>query len=68
MSDEHPEAVLYNDPQYAHMASGMASAEGNAAVAAVNNNVAAVSGMIIQYLSEFLLFASHEAKCQGLSQ
>mgnify|MGYP001792763933 FL=1 len=63
MSDEHPEAVLYNDPQYAHMASGMASAEGNAAVAAVNNNVAAVSGMVMQYLSEFLLFASHEAKC-----
>ena len=47
MSDEHPEAVLYNDPQYAHMASGMASAEGNAAVAAVNNNVAAVSGMVV---------------------
>ena len=68
MSDEHPEAVLYNDPQYAHMASGMASAEGNAAVAAVNNNVAAVSGMVIVYLSEFLLFESHEAKCQGLSK
>ena len=67
MSDEHPEAVLYNDPQYAHMASGMASAEGNAAMAAVNNNVATVSGMVMQYLSEFLQFAPHEGKCQGLS-
>jgi len=43
MGKEHPAAVLYNDPQYAHMASGMQSVEGNAALP-LGSNVATVSG------------------------